>query len=145
MRQGRGPRATRGSRSRWRPGPLVTQCRGCWAHPHSAESRCFGVWLPALPPSARTGSGLSGTARTLRGETRWSGPPLRPRLPPPAVGAPARGPTLQHLPLAHDDCSSAPATSSGVTWLIRRRDDRSGHSGLRREPFVSVYPRLWGN
>lgn len=145
MRQGQGPGATRGSRSRSRPGPLVTQCQECGAHPHSAESRCFGVWLPALPPSARTGSGLSGTARTLRGETRWSGPPRRTPLPPPAVGAPAPGPTLQHLPLAHGDCGSAPATSSGVTCLIRRRDDRSGHSGLGPEPFVSVYPRLRGN
>lgn len=35
------------------------------AHPHSAVSRCSGVWSPAPPPSAQTGSGRSGTARTL--------------------------------------------------------------------------------
>lgn len=41
--------------------PLVVQ-----AHLHSAVSRCSEVWSLAPPPSARIGSGHSGTARTLR-------------------------------------------------------------------------------
>lgn len=44
------------------------------AHPHSAVSRCSEVWSPAPPPSARTGSGRSGTARTLWREAKWSNP-----------------------------------------------------------------------
>lgn len=57
------------------------------AHPHSAVSRCSEVWSPALPPSVRTGSGHSGTSRTLGREARWSN-----RAPPPRrhpVGATA--------------------------------------------------------
>lgn len=59
------------------------------AHLRSAASRCFGVWSPAPPPSARIASGLSGTARTLRRETRWSRPVTRasnaPECPPALV------------------------------------------------------------
>lgn len=61
------------------------------AHPHSAVSRCSEVWSPALPPSVRTGSGHSGTARTLGREARWSSRPPPPPSPPRRhpVGAPA--------------------------------------------------------
>lgn len=48
------------------------------AHPHSAVSRCSEVWSPAPPPSARTVSGRSGTARTLWREAKWSSPPSAP-------------------------------------------------------------------
>lgn len=74
---------SKGARVGWASGATSTsRCRGeaggaqrravrAPAHPRSAASRCFGVWSPAPPPSARTGSGLSGTARTLRGG--WGG------------------------------------------------------------------------
>lgn len=72
------------------------------AHPHSAVSRCSEVWSPALPPSVRTGSGHSGTARTLGREARWSSrPPPIPTSAPSRRGARPQLPTLQHLALAH--------------------------------------------
>lgn len=161
---------TRNSRCKTRQGHQVTQGPGCGAtrqagrgalsdaesvraHPHSVASRCFGVWSPAPPPSARTGSGLSGTARTLRRRDtveqaarcpRGSG-----RQP---VGAPAApGLTLQHLPLTHGAGSSPTATSSAAMRPVSSRPARTPRGrprrrlSLRREPFLSVYPRLPGN
>lgn len=67
------------------------------AHPHSAVSRCSEVWSPALLPSVRTGSGHSGTSRTLGREARWSNrppgaipsgrPPTAPYLAAPGAGS----------------------------------------------------------
>lgn len=51
-------------------------------HLHSVAFRYFGVLSPAPPPSARIASGLSGTARTLRKETRWRCPVARGANPP---------------------------------------------------------------
>lgn len=70
----------------------------------------------------------------------------------PPVGAPpARSLTLQHLPLTHGAGSSPPATSSAPTRPVRSRPARTPRGrprrrlGLRRQPFLSVYPRLPGN
>lgn len=77
---------TEGAAGDTAPGVRATRVQAR-AHPRSAGSRCSGVWSPAPPPSARTGFGLSGTARTLRGETRWRSCSVTPWLPPAAGGS----------------------------------------------------------
>lgn len=85
------------------------------------------------------------------GRDTVEGPPGGPQLPPPAVGAPAPGPTLHHLPLTHGARSSPPATTSGATLFVcagpaspRGRGDCGGHSASNGT-LSSVYPRLPGN
>lgn len=118
------------------PGVRVEAGSGGRAHPRSAGSRCFGVWSPALPPSARTGSGLSGTARTLQGHTVERGAP---RYPAPAASR--RGARRQPY-------LAAPASDSWRPQLSARhklQDDPVSPLGLRRQTVLSVYPRLPGN
>ena len=84
-----GTAGTRTSRCRGEAGGAERRAVRVRAHPRSAGSRCFGVWSPAPPPSARTGSGLSGTARTLRGWGERHGAAAVPAVPAASpVGAP---------------------------------------------------------
>lgn len=112
------------------------------AHPHSAVSQCCEVWSPAPPPSARTGSGRSGTARTLWTEAKWSSPPSAPAR---RTGRLPTAPTLQHLPLAHGAAACVgssrrdPSTSLG-TALCTHTLGQQARTGTKPSPPATVGP-----
>lgn len=148
---------------RARRGQGCGERRGCRAEgsPRSAALSMFWGLSPAPPPSGRTGSGLSGTARTLRGETpagerlarpAGSAVPPSPSGRPPYLAAPASdswrpclapvtgsvpdstAPGLRVYGAGNRGYSSASDGSDSLCTRVSRATDRNRNAAVSRQP-----------